>query len=162
MPGYLTVTGQSQATPVMGAGTSLFRKLVSVGSGFTINGWELSVFIGGQATTAATGLTAGSVLGSGLTTYGLSYGPSVFTPPNLVGDADATDLLWWGVDDDFYSEPIYPASTTWQTQVGYRMTKRARTCFRLAAASDFCFQVGNNASGSITFEFLATLRLYYA
>jgi hypothetical protein len=162
MPGYNTVTGESTATVSMGAGTSLFRKLLSVGAGFTITGFDVSIHYGGEASAASTGLITGTPSPDLQVKWGLSYGPSVFTPPTLLGNADDPSLLWWssGPDREFYV--IAPATTSVQYQGDYRVSARSRYQFRLPSASDFCVQIGNNGAATLPFGFLASLRVSYA
>jgi len=162
VPSYSTVTGTNQSSPAMATGTSLFRKLVSVWSGFTITGVDLGVYYGGEATTASMGLATGSPELPSELAIALSYGPSTFTPPALATNVDASSILkYWYADDGGFNL-VVPASTTWQWAPTFHWRFRLRYQFRLTAASDFCFQVANNAATTQTFAFQATARVYYA
>jgi hypothetical protein len=145
----------------MGAGTNLFRKLVSVGAGFTITGWDLDLRFGGEATTAATGLTTGTPFPDLGLRWGLSYGPSTFSPPALLTNEDAASVLWFSAGEPTVQLFIVPASTTWQDVYGWRIRVASRYQFRLAAASDFCVQIGNSSSGTVAFGFTAALRVSF-
>lgn len=162
MPSYSTTSGELTLAPSMASGSSLFRKLLSVGSGFTVTGWDLTVSYGGEATAAATGLTTGVPFPDLGLKWGLSYGPSVFNPPALLTNYDASSVLWWrsGADNDQFL--IVPASTTWQDLYAYRFTVSSRYQFRLPSASDFCFQVANANTVTQVFSWTASLRVTYA
>lgn len=162
MPSYNTTSGEFTLSPSMAAGSSLFRKLLAVGSGFTVTGWDLTVSYGGEATTSATGLTTGVPFPDLGIKWGLSYGPSTFSPPALLTNYDASSVLWWKSGDDNAQLIIVPASTTWQDQYGYRFSVSSRYQFRLAAASDFCFQVANASSATLAFTWTASLRVTWA
>lgn len=162
MPGYSTVTGENASTVSMATGTSLFRKLVSVGNGFTITGINLDLRFGGEATTSATGLTTGTPFPDLGLRFGLSYGASTFTPPPLLTNEDASSMLWYAAGEDIAQLLVVPASTSWQDQYGWRMRVTLRYQFRLTAASDFCLQVGNNSAGTVAFGFTGALRVSYA
>jgi len=146
----------------MGAGTSLYRKLVTVGSGFTVTGIDFSLFWGGEATAVSTGLALGAPEQPLLLQWGICFGASGFTPAALVGNPDASSLLWRAdaVDDPF--DNVVPASASWQSGAGVVWRRRFRYQFRTAAATDFGFQAGNNAASTQTFTFLACMRVYYA
>lgn len=162
MIGASTTTGENSSTVSMGTGTSLFRKLLSVGSGYTITGWDLDLNYGGEATTAATGLTTGVPFPDLGLRFALSYGASTFTPLALLANEDLSNILWYSAGDINAEFLIVPASTTWQDQYGWRMRVSSRYQFRLASASDFCIQWGNNSSGTIPFAFTASLRVTWA
>jgi hypothetical protein len=161
MPGYSTVTGENESTVSMGTGTSLFRKLVSVGSGFTITGWEFQFAYGGEATASATGLATGVAQPDLGLRIGLSYGASTFTPPALLANEDATSMLWYAAGVDEAQFLVVPASSTWQAQYAWRFRASSRYQFRLTAASDFCVQLGNNSPGTLPFTFTASVRVSY-
>jgi hypothetical protein len=162
VPGYSTITGENASTVTMAAGTSLFRKLLSIGSGYTVTGWDLDVHYGDEASTASTGLTTGVPFADRQLKWALSYGATTFSPPALIGNADAAGILWYTAGEDFSEYFIVSASSTWQSTFSWRARISARYQFRLAAGSDFCFQIGNNSSVSIPFGFTATLRVSYA
>lgn len=162
MPGYTTVTGENSSTTSMGAGTSLFRKLLSVGSGFTVTGWDLVFSYGGEATASATGLATGVPQPDLGLKIALSYGASAFTPNAILSNPDDSSVLWWRSGDDQAQFLEVPASTTWQSIYAWRFTMSSRYQFRLSAASDFCIQLGNASSGTLPFDFVASLRVSYA
>lgn len=162
MPGYSTVTGENDSTVSMGTGTSLFRKLLSVGSGFTITGFDLTVSFDGEASAAAAGLITGVPYGDLDMRWAISYGPSVFTPSTLLANPDDPALLWWSAGEERFINLVVPATTTSQQQTAYRIQVRSRYQFRLAAASDFCLQIGNASAVTTAFRFIASLRVSYA
>lgn len=162
MPSYSTVTGESASTVTMGAGSSLFRKLVSVGAGFTVTGWDLDLRYGGGANAAATGLPVGTPAVDLQLKYAVSYGPSAFAPPALIGNEDLSSVLWYTAGEDIAQLLIAPASSTWQSELAWRMRISSRYQFRLPSASDFCLQIGNNNTVAEPFSFTATLRVSFA
>lgn len=162
MPGYNTITGENDSTVSMGTGTSLFRKLLSVGTGFTITGFDLTLSWDGEASAAAAGLALGTPYGDLDMRWGLSYGPSPFTPPTLLATPDDPSLLWWSAGEERFINLVVPATTTSQQEVAYRIQVRSRYQFRLAAATDFCIQIGNAAAFTNPFRFIASLRVSYA
>lgn len=161
MPGYNTVTGENESSVSMGTGTSLFRKLVSVGSGFTITGWRFQLAYGGEASVAQSGLATGVGQPDLGLRIGLSYGPSTFTPPALLSNEDASSMLYYAAGVDQAQFTIVPASTTWQAQYAWRFLAKSRYQFRLTAATDFVVQLGNNSPGTLPFVFTASLRVSY-
>jgi hypothetical protein len=162
MPGYQTTTGSASAGPAMPAGSSLFRALLTIGSGYTVTGWQLDFFYGGQSSAPATGFTSGSEFSDlGLKT-GLAYGPNPFTPAGVLPSPDQPGMLWYQAGEDYSQVSIVPASTTWQQAYGWRIRARGRTQFRTTAATDFCVLVGNNGSATLTFNFTATCRVTWA
>lgn len=162
MPGYNTTTGENQSTPSMGTGTSLYRKLVTIGSGFCVTGVDASIFWGGEATPAASGLALTPPEQPLLLQWGLCYGASGFTPPALLSNPDASSLLWRvdAVDEPF--DNVVPNGTNWQAGAGVVWRVRLRYQFRLTAATDFGFQAGNGAASTQTFTFLVAMRVYWA
>lgn len=162
MPGYTTITGENSSTVSMGTGTSLYRKLVSVGSGFTITGWNLDLHYGGEATTAQTGLPTGTPFPDLGLRFAVSYGASVYAPGALLSNQDAAGVMWYSAGEDLGVFLVVPASTTWQDSYGWRLRVVSRYQFRLSAASDFGIQIGNTSAGTLAFGFTATLRVCYA
>lgn len=162
MPSYSTTTGENTSSVSMGAGTSLFRRLLSVGSGFTVTGFDLRVAWDGEASAVATGLTTGVPVTEQAIKFGLSFGPATFTPPALLANPDDPSLLWWSAGEEGLVSLVVPASTSWQAQSAYRRFIRSRYQFRLAAASDFCLQVANASINTQAFGFLASLRVSWA
>lgn len=162
MPGYTTATGENNSTVSMNAGTSLFRKLVSVGSGFTVTGIDLWLSYGGVGSAAFTGLST-TVPNPDLDLkWALSYGASTFTPPSLLSNEDDPSVLWYLPGETEAQFVTVAAATSSQTQYSWRLEKTLRYQFRLAAASDFCIQLGNNSGVAIKFAFLATARVCFA
>lgn len=162
MPGYSTVTGENTSTVSMNTLTSLYRKLVSVGSGFTVTGWDFQMSYGGEATTAATGLTTGVPVPDLGIKIAIGYGPTTFAPPSLLTNEDVSSVMWWRSMVDQQQIIIVPASTTSQQQYAWRFTHRARFQFRLTAATDFGVQLGNASASTQAFGFVASLRVFYA
>lgn len=162
MASYSTATGENNSTVSMNAGTSLFRKLVSVGSGFTVTGIDFWISYGGVASAAFTGLSTTVPNPDIDLKWALSYGPSTFTPPALLANEDDTSLLWFLPGETEAQFIFVPSATAEQTQYSWRLEKNLRYQFRLAAASDFCLQVGNNSAAALKFDFLATARVSYA
>lgn len=162
MPGYSTTTGENQSTPAMGTMTSLYRKLVTIGAGFTVTGIDFSLFWGGEATAASMGLATSPPEQPLLLQWGICFGASGFTPPALLTNPDATSLLWRidAVDSPFNN--VVPAATSWQSGAGVVWRVRLRYQFRVTAATDFGFQAGNGAATTQTFTFLAAMRVYWA
>lgn len=162
MASYSTATGENNSTVSMNAGTSLFRKLVSVGAGFTVTGIDFWISYGGVGSGAFTGLST-TVPNADLDLkWALSYGPSVFTPPALLGNEDDSSLLWFLPGETEAQFLVVAAATSTQTQYTWRLEKNLRYQFRLPSASDFCLQVGNNSGVALKFDFLATARVSYA
>ena len=162
MPGYLTNTGVNTSTVGMGAGTSLYRHLCTVGSGFTITGWQLSLFYGGEANAAGTGLPAATPWPVLPLQFGFSFGATTWAPPALDGNEDASSLLWYSDGEETNQVIIVPASTTWQFQYAYRRLVQGRTQFRTTSSTDFGLQIANVGSGTESFGFTATGRIFYA
>lgn len=162
MPGYSTITGENASTVTMAATTSLFRKLLSIGNGFTITGWDLDLYYGGPQAAATTGLTVGQDSPDLQLKYGLAYGPTTFTPAALVGNPDQAGMLWYESGVQQTRTLVVPATTTSQFQDGWRMRVSSRYQFRLGASSDFCLLIGNNSAAANQFSFTATLRVSYA
>lgn len=162
MPSYSTVSGEVTLNTTINSGTSQFRKLLAVGSGFTLTGWDLTVSYGGEATAVATGLTTGVPFPDLGLKWGLSYGPSTFSPPALLTNYDASSVLWWHSGDDNAQLIIVPASTSWQDQYAYRFSVSSRYQFRLPSASDFCFQAANASANNLAITWTASLRVTYA
>lgn len=162
MVAYRTITAENDSTTTMGAGTELNRLLVSIGSGFTLTGIELTVYVGFQATAVATGITTGVAAVPQRLIFGLSMGNSGFTPASILSTPDSTDKLWWSPGEDEVIETIAPASTSWQGQFDYRRHWARRYQFRLPAATDFKFQIGNNNPGSTPIRFVASMRATFA
>lgn len=162
MANYSTATGEVNFTPSMGAGTSLFRKLTSVGSGFTITGIDFWISYGGLGSAAFTGLSTTTPNPDLDLKWALSYGPSTFTPPALLSNEDDSSLLWFLPGETEAQFIFVPSATSEQTQYSWRLEKNLRYQFRLTAASDFCLQIGNNSAGTLKFSVLATARVSYA
>lgn len=162
MPGYSTATGENNSTVSMNAGTSLFRKLVSVGSGFTVTGIDLWLSYGGVADAPFTGLST-TVPNPDLDLkWALSYGPSTFSPPALLTNEDDPSVLWYLPGETEAQFLVVPSATASQTQYSWRLEVALRYQFRLTAATDFCIQLGNNSGAALKFDFLATARVAFA